>query len=127
MGPIQFNRDADELERLSKISSLEESWRTARVIKGTDHTCVVKRLRDLGLVNVVKRKKVTSNGFLQLFDRWLQRRQSLALLTSTRLCNKGQWPQQENIFHCGSNAALEYALQMSWNLSLLGNFQILAR
>lgn len=54
---FQFKRDADKLERISKISSFEESWRTARVVKGTDHTCAVKRLSDLGLVNVVKRRK----------------------------------------------------------------------
>lgn len=37
--------------------------------------------------------------------------------------------QQENLsitlLHC--NVALEYAYQMCWNLSLLGNFQGLAR
>lgn len=37
--PLQFKRDADKLESISKIS-LEESWRTARVVKGTDHTHV---------------------------------------------------------------------------------------
>lgn len=30
--PFQFKRAADTLERISKISSLEESWRTARVV-----------------------------------------------------------------------------------------------
>lgn len=57
MEPFQFERGAGNLEGIAKISSLEDSWRTAKVVNGTDHTRVVRRLRDLGLVSVVKRRK----------------------------------------------------------------------